>query len=732
MSHTASAADRLAEELELYTELGLALLRRELLLARLEGGAGAVQLGCCAHAFEDLGTLGDVVDGQRRDHVAQQGEPGLHRVEILLEGQELAGLHYFLDGHDAAVEVRLAGERVARQEELHARGAHRVEERDRLLLQRVDARRLHAAELPQGHQLAAKAPQIGERPEEGVDAAQAVRRQALFELREGGLGLGGLLRGALANLGELLELVDDELGSLLQRLQRGEEVSGFVVAEPVVGVDEASDAADHVFVGLAGRIFLAGQAPEGERVADAPHQVGVAHLGQVGAVGLGAGGEPGGGGAPHLDRVDARGLGGGAEDGQRAVGKEAVAVAPHGRVGLFADEVVRHDDVLAVVVPVEHVGNVLAVGRGDDPLELHVGDVAVEDLALAAVEVDAAREHDAVPFRKTQAGLADGVDAGDALVACIVHEVSIGLFAEGANLQEDERAHLCIRDVRVVQGLVGIVHRLAVDALPLLGVVLDLDGEIATQGLDEHLVEHRDVGELAGHLVLAAGGGPGEVVGAGRGVVLVAPGVHVRDAALGVDGPAEDLHVLHAGAHLHAAEEAGLGAPELRELGVLHVAKDVLELLHESGVGEEGEGTLGRDLGDVVALCRFSEAVEREDVGDLHLFLEAHEDLEAEEEVPRDADHVAGNAVVLGAGPLVGDEAELGAAEYRLALLVQRLGLGADLRCLLEEAPTNDLVVAALERLLGPGLVRHRITWWACRRSGAAAGAPSGRRRRGS
>jgi hypothetical protein len=75
------------------------------------------------------------------------------------------------------------------------------------------------------------------------------------------------------------------------------------------------------------------------------------------------------------------------------------------------------------------------------------------------------------------------------------------------------------------------------------GVVLDLDGEVAVDGLDEDLVVDGDVRVLALHLLLAAGRLPGEIVGARADVVVLAARVHVGDAPRRVDAPAEHLQV---------------------------------------------------------------------------------------------------------------------------------------------------------------------------------------------
>ena len=79
------------------------------------------------------------------------------------------------------------------------------------------------------------------------------------------------------------------------------------------------------------------------------------------------------------------------------------------------------------------------------------------------------------------------------LRARVEDEVAVLLLAERLDAQQDEVPDLRPRDVGVVERLVRVVDRLAVDAPAVLGVVLDLDREVAADGLDEDGVEDVDV-----------------------------------------------------------------------------------------------------------------------------------------------------------------------------------------------------------------------------------------------
>src|SRR5262249_5587067 len=139
---------------------------------------------------------------------------------------------------------------------------------------------------------------------------------------------------------------------------------------------------------------------------------------------------------------------------------------------------------------------------------------------------------------------------------------------------------------------------------------------------------------------------------------------------------------------------------ELEQPRIFHITVKVLELLDEIGVGEEPLALVERHRREVVAVVRLREAVEAEDVLDVDLGLEAHEHEVADEQPAPDAQDVARQAVVLGADAAVLDQRELGASEDLLPARVERLGLLAELGGAIEQAPPDDLVAAALERLV--------------------------------
>lgn len=104
-------------------------------------------------------------------------------------------------------------------------------------------------------------------------------------------------------------------------------------------------------------------------------------------------------------------------------------------------------------------------------------------------------------------------------------------------------AHAGVRDVGVGKGLQRLVDRLGVNPLVGLGVVLDLDGQGAADGLDEDLALDGDVWVAAEDVVLTGRLRPCEVVGRREDVVALAARVQERRRAVVGQGPAQHADV---------------------------------------------------------------------------------------------------------------------------------------------------------------------------------------------
>lgn len=160
------------------------------------------------------------------------------------------------------------------------------------------------------------------------------------------------------------------------------------------------------------------------------------------------------------------------------------------------------------------------------------------------------------------------------------------------------------------------------------------------------------------------------------------------------------------GADLEHGQESGVGLDELQDPRVAVVAEERAEVPEEALAAQPGRRALQLQGRAVVAALGGLEAMQGEHVAHRGLALEADEHVVADQQVPAHADDVARHAVVLGAHPLVGDDAQLGAAEDLLALLVERLGLLPQGARAGQQPLPDDLVVAAVDLLRHPRLCR--------------------------
>ncbi len=524
--------DGLAEERELGGELGAALPHGEFAAPRRERGPGAVDGGeHFGDAPEDRGAHHGVTDLQGRDHFGQRLQAPLAGVEV---PQERVGLGDRSDRLGFAFEfgdlLEVGGERVVSLQVRDGASTRTVERFGDLGGERVDPGEVDVAGLAQRHEVAAGAAQFGEERDPVLGGLGGLAAGAAQQLHRVGLRLFQGLRGLGGEFGDGGVLVEDRFGGVADAPEALVEAVQAFVAEPRVVVEAAGCRGDERLEDRLGRFHLADHAGHRERVGDGAHGLGVADAVHGGVAGFGRG-RVGFGherGVPDLHRVDAGGLfAGEAERGEGAVVEDRVAVDAHRRRHFLADDVVRQEERAALGLVVEDVEDVFAVGRADDAFEAEVGDVVVEGLELALVEVVAAGEDEAVVLGEAAAGLADGVGADDVAGAGVEDQVAGDGLLVGEDPQEQERPDARVRDVGVGEGLEGLGDGLGVDAFAGLGVVLDLDGEVAVDALDEDLVLDGHVRVAAGDVVLAGGGDPLEVVRFGPDRVRVAAGVHI-------------------------------------------------------------------------------------------------------------------------------------------------------------------------------------------------------------
>ncbi|MPM10518.1 hypothetical protein SDC9_56850 [bioreactor metagenome] len=375
--------------------------------------------------------------------------------------------------------------------------------------------------------------------------------------------------------------------------------------------------------------------------------------------------------APDLHGMHPRGLVAiGRKDHDAPIFQPRIAVADDGRLQRALDQVVleqRHAPAAGLVEDVEHI---LAVGRTDAAAKAHALHVLLERTVLAVLQVVTAGKDDAVIVGQLNACARNRIHAQHLARQRVVDQVAPLLFAVRQDLQQNHAAHGGVFKHRVVQRLIGFLHRLAVDAKAVVGVVLNLDGERAAQRLHEHLVENVHMRKAALHDLVAAGALPFEIERRWRLDVALAPIVDVLDRlAVGRDRPAEHAHVGDALANLKARQQLAVAHHQLHQPRVLVVRVQLLEILHKALYAEEAVLELHRH--DLVAMLGFLQAIQREHILHARGLLEPHEHVVAEHQQIAHLRDVAAHAVVFGAHAHTADDFHLAAAKLFETVLVE-------------------------------------------------------------
>ena len=415
--------------------------------------------------------------------------------------------------------------------------------------------------------------------------------------------------------------------------------------------------------------------------------------------------------------MHARGLGAfGAEDHHAAVFQSRVAVAQKRRLQTALDQVVGEQRVAARCRFVEHVQHILAIGRADGALETHAIEAAVELTGFAVLQQIAARPDDAVVLRQLDRRQSERVDALHAAGEGVVGQMPPLFFAIGQHAQQDQAADAGILDLRIVERLGLVLHRLAIDAEAVFGVVLDLDGEIATHGFHEHRVQAVHVWMAAIDHHLARGGLPLEIVGRRQRHIAFATIVDVAHLALRRNAPAEYTDIGKSLADLETRQQFPVAHHQLQQMGVLVIGVQLAEILREAVDGKKRAGNVHRR--HVVAVRRFDQPIQREHILDAGFLLQPDEDVVTEQKQIAHLHDVARHAVVFGAYPEPSDDFELAAAELFQPLHVERIGQRTQPRALIGQALVQHLVCAAGSNGLvdggGVGGIGHGIFLTAC------------------
>ncbi len=160
------------------------------------------------------------------------------------------------------------------------------------------------------------------------------------------------------------------------------------------------------------------------------------------------------------------------------------------------------------------------------------------------------------------------------------------ILAVREDAQQDHGTDDRVEHLRVIEGLIGIRHRLHVDPFAGGRVVLHLDGQIAANRFHEHLILDRDVRVRSGALHVPVRPLPGELHRLGEFAFVVEAVAHVFKAAVTARQPLEGLEIIltTADAHLHVHVRSD--QHELRENRVPIEPEQAAEVVEEHGLAQ--------------------------------------------------------------------------------------------------------------------------------------------------
>ena len=659
----------LTEEDKLGPELGATFPLRELLAPPFQRRANTVHLReHLADALEDRGPGSRIVDLQRGDDLTDDLEPGADRIDAL---PHAVGVGRLLDLRDVA-ELLLerrgqSGERLGALKETDTRMRNRIESLDRRRLERLERCHVDVPGVPNGDQVPPVRSKPRERGHERIDGGQTVRQHVLDRVDVHLACFGQNLGGLSPKRDDLLELVNDPLGAAANLLERTEDWTRLGRLEPVEVVEHAAVGAQQVLVELPSRRRVLDHADDREGLGDAPDQLGVTDSAVERVVGWGVGcllraDERS---LPYLHRMHGHRLGVvTSEDDETAVVEDAVSVARNLSLHLLPNQVVGEQEIAPVGRAVEDVEHVFAVRRPDLFVNDQVGQLVAEELMVAGLQVVPAGEDDTVLLRELETRLANRVRADHGLRSQVEDEVTPDLLVVWSNPEQNQAADLRVLDARVVERLVRVVDAFRVDALPALGVVLDLDRQVAADTFHEDLVEDRHMRVAPFDVVVAGRLAPAERVSGRVCMVLLAAVVDVLEAPVGQAIPAEHTQVARGLSVPEDSQQLGRSPPNLLEPRFAVVLIEVDEVLGERWVDEEAApGCAEVDRRKLDAFRRLGEAVQAEDIAGDDLLLHPDQHVVAEEQVTADVQHVARDALVLGPHSALRDDAQLGRPE---------------------------------------------------------------------
>ena len=179
------------------------------------------------------------------------------------------------------------------------------------------------------------------------------------------------------------------------------------------------------------------------------------------------------------------------------VRKERVSVADHRSVHGLRNHVVGKQDVVTALPVVEYKEGILSIRARDTTLKAHVGEVRLEDFRLTGEKQIPVRENDPLLIWQQNTGMPNGIDTMHRLGLLIKDEIAIEFFPVRKNLQQNQRPNNSIENLGIIERLISFSNWLFINPGSGLGVIFNLDGEIASHRFDKDPIFNRNMRMLA-------------------------------------------------------------------------------------------------------------------------------------------------------------------------------------------------------------------------------------------
>ena len=362
------------------------------------------------------------------------------------------------------------------------------------------------------------------------------------------------------------------------------------------------------------------------------------------------------------------------------------------RIDLLLNEVVPQVNIGTALAVVEDIEKVFTVGRSQPFFEDHIGEIGLEGLALAVLQVIAVSKDQAMVVGEQDAGLFDRIQSPGLLDLLVVDNVAGLRFLVGSNPQQHQVTDNRITDVRIVECLVRLFHRFTVEAFTTVGIVFDLDREVTAHRLDKDAVVDRNVRILALMMHIAGGPCPAEFVLGRVGKLVLAAGIHINQC-IAADDPLENLDIADVLTDTKHKVNMRTRNKELGKLGVFVIAKEIGEIFLEAVVLEPVQRLLMER-----PLLRIKRVYPKH-IREMGFAFQSQKDVVPKEKPGTDRHQVARHTVVRRGNPLGPQQGRFDRPKDLFTAFVELIEPRAQFLTVPVETVTNNFVGTAFEFL---------------------------------